>query len=476
MKRESSAQNKINDIEGQLYREHGCLLSPDDYNHVNDDIIVGHTSDGAVCALSQAQRASHVFCLGATGSLKSPFFESLFEQDMWSNRGCMVLEPHGDVSEHLLSETQPSRVRDTVFISPFSDLEYSPGVNPLALSPWASQDERATVVCDIMSTISSQMYMDDECTHAKEYLESALTALSWVPGATLLDVMNFYTCGDVRETVLECMPDGPDKRHIEDVTADASAASIDALGRRLGVFNDNVYMRRAFGQSRRTIDFNELVEQGYTILVSLKHGIVSTADVLDRNIFGSCVLSSIVRSKSKLECHQGKQKTFPILIDEFQDFVGDDVNGLLDACRERGISLMLANQYLAQLSHDELAAVGRCGTKMYMRVMDVDAASIAGDIGELNMSDLADISRFHVLMRTRTSDRTYSSVDTKWDKHATAMCHLDSEMSKEISDIVKKLSHERFMTKASAVDDEIELRCKLLRDGATRDQLAEAFC
>ena len=89
-----------------------------------------HQGTSTSVALSVAHRLRHIHIIGATGTGKSTLLERLFLQDVEQGNGCMLLDPHGDLVENIISRIPASRHSDVVVIDP-SDITNPVGLNPL---------------------------------------------------------------------------------------------------------------------------------------------------------------------------------------------------------------------------------------------------------------------------------------------------------------------------------------------------------
>lgn len=413
----------------------------------------------------------------------STFLRSLLVQDLWYNRGGLLLEPHGDLSLELLEETPPYRLHNVIYMDTLGDTEYSPGFNPLAIPPSAwlepddrTKDMRAQAVTGVVSLIAKHFSMDSGAVQLKKNLENALNALVWVPGATLLEVMDFYTNEKVRDTVLSCMPEGAEKERISEAAAKVKASDLGSLDNRIAVFQNNMNMKRMFGQSRPTLNFYRLMNEGYMIICPLNKGV--SDDDSFRNFVGAYIISSIYHDSMKREAiPQSDRVIFPLTIDEFQNFAGDDVAGMLSECRKYGLPLILANQYMAQLNGTVQTAVEQCGTKIYLKLTDSDASTLARTMGDnVTSLELANIKKFHAVVQTIRNSQTtdpFMSANLNLASVEETLQHESS--AKVISDLVKAITHERFMKRSKDIDDEINRRHEMLAGGASRDELLREF-
>lgn len=413
----------------------------------------------------------------------STFLRGLLVQDLWYNRGGLLLEPHGDLSHELLEETPPYRLHNVIYMDTLGDTEYSPGFNPLAIPPSAwlepddrTKDMRAQAVTGVVSLIAKHFSMDSGAVQLKKNLENALNALVWAPGATLLEVMDFYTNEKVRKTVLSCMPEGAEKERISEAAAKVKASDLGSLDNRIAVFQNNMNMKRMFGQSRPTLNFYRLMNDGYMIICPLNKGV--SDDDSFRNFVGAYIISSIYHDSMKRESiPQGDRVIFPLTIDEFQNFAGDDVAGMLSECRKYGLPLILANQYMAQLNGTVQTAVEQCGTKIYLQLTDSDASSLARTMGDnVTSLELANIKKFHSVVQTIRNSQTTDPFMSANLNLASVEETLQREPSSQvISKLIIDITHHRFMKRSNDIDDEINRRHEMLAGEASRDELLREF-
>lgn len=468
-------------IEGQLDRCLSKQRKEHDRTLAIVDIRKTDRVEDQVCI--SVDDPSHSYIIdGYIVTHNSTFLRSLLVQDMWYNRGGLLLEPHGDLSLELLKETPPYRLHNVIYMDTLGDKEYSPGFNPLAVPPsaWLSpdaetKDMRSQAVTSVVSLIAKHFAMDAGAVQLKKNLENALNALVWVPGATLLEVMDFYTNESVRKTVLSCMPEGAERDRITDAAEKVKAADLGSLDNRISVFQNNMNMRRMFGQSQPTLSFYQLMNEGYMIICPLNKG--ASNDNSFRNFVGAYIISSIYHDSMKREAiPQSERVIFPLTIDEFQNFAGDDVAGMLSECRKYGLPLILANQHLSQLNGTVQTAIEQCGTKIYHQTIDSDASSLARTIENVSALELANLPKFHSVVQTiRNSQTTAPFMSNNLNLAGVEETLQSMESAQKIKDLVIEISHKRFMKGSQQIDAEIDKRHEMLADGATRDELLHAL-
>jgi hypothetical protein len=96
--------------------------------------------------VSDADWRQHQYVIGASGSGKTNFLETLMLQDLGAGRGFCFIDKHGDSAKRIAdSADQP-----IIYWKP-ADLSYVIGLNPLQN---VAPDERWKVTADIVSVFS----------------------------------------------------------------------------------------------------------------------------------------------------------------------------------------------------------------------------------------------------------------------------------------------------------------------------------
>ena len=100
---------------------------------ITDGVLIGRNEyRGAIkeIKLSVNDRRRHMYVIGASGMGKSVFLKNIAYQDMVDGKGFCFIDPHGDVTEELLSMVPEDRIDDVIYFDP-SDMEFPIGMNML---------------------------------------------------------------------------------------------------------------------------------------------------------------------------------------------------------------------------------------------------------------------------------------------------------------------------------------------------------
>jgi len=88
--------------------------------HRNGRVTVFASTDfrneGRVFGIRQADRRSHLYALGKTGTGKSSLLETLIRQDIAAGEGAALFDPHGDLVERVAAGVPPERAADLIYL------------------------------------------------------------------------------------------------------------------------------------------------------------------------------------------------------------------------------------------------------------------------------------------------------------------------------------------------------------------------
>jgi hypothetical protein len=142
---------------------------------------------------------------------------------------------------------------------------------------------------------------------------------------------------------------------------------------KVGRFVENSMMRNIIGQSRSGIDFNDIMNNGKILLVNLSKGRIGEIN--------SALLGLIITAKLQMaafrraeERNEESRRDFYLYMDEFQNFTTDSIATILAEARKYRLNLVLAHQFIAQLTEKiRDATFGNIGSLISFRIGADDA-------------------------------------------------------------------------------------------------------
>jgi len=281
-----------------------------------------------------------------------------------SQGGLILIDPHGDLCEHILHLVPPSRAEDVVLID-LSDSDASVGINPLDVTLGRGRDK---AVSDLLKTLA-HIWVSSWGPRMENAFEMSLRTLFEANKVlvaqdaqhgpqqqyTLLDVLPLLTNENFCHAILQQIQDDYLHRwwreYYEPLTLMQQRDIINPVITKAAKF-ESIIARRIMGQSVSTLNFTEMVAERKIILLKLAKGIVG-ADVA--GLIGATMLGLLqITLEEQGSKDEATRVRLPIILDEFQVLAGIDY-GALAELRKYGATFFLATQSLEYLQKlDEL--------------------------------------------------------------------------------------------------------------------------
>ncbi len=391
----------------KVYRQSNVKLS-------QDGIILGHSdidTPAREVHFAKSDRSRHCYIIGSTGTGKSTLLYNMIRQDIENGEGVTLIDPHGDLYQKVLRSIPEHRIDDVVLVDP-CDFEYSAGINFLECEGQYKHIQMNYVVNEMIK-IFDRLY-DLRQTGGpifEQYMRNAMLLVmdNDFHIATLMDIPMVFEDEEYRNFLIsKCKNPFVESFWIKQAKKADGEASLRNMApyitSKLNQFTANALLRPIIGQSRSTINFRKVMDEGKILLVNLSKGLLGE---MDTQLLGMLVIGKIFSAAmSRVSIPAEQRRSMFLYVDEFQNFTTDTVAHLLSESRKFGISLILANQNLSQLlnsrgSYSVIDAVlGNVGTMLIFRLGAVDAERMQiYTKPELEAQDLQNLPDFHVAAR-----------------------------------------------------------------------------
>jgi len=312
-------------------------------------------------AISEEDRRTHMHVIGSTGTGKSKFLEHMIRQDILAGHGVCLIDPTGALYDDLVNWIESYRLykrRKIILFDP-SEENWTFGFNPLMSH---ANVELSFLVDNMVNAFAKVWGGEDQnqTPRLKRYLRLILSVLV-EKKLSLLEAQDFINVYDpaFRQYLVHDLADdrirkewlNQEARNKRDLDND-----LDSFRSRLLEFIAAPAVRNIIGQVHDTLNFKEIMEEGYILLVNLKPQLKVSVDNI--HLLGSLIVNDLLISGLGRE--KGA-KPFYLYIDECSLFINDDIGRILDLCRKFGPHLILSHQFLHQLK--------TAGDKIYHSVM-----------------------------------------------------------------------------------------------------------
>ncbi|MEI9933254.1 MAG: DUF87 domain-containing protein [Rhizomicrobium sp.] len=225
--------------------------------------------------LNAEQRSRHLHVLGASGTGKSKFLESMIRQDILAGRGLCLIDPHGTLADDLVAfcaSRNIEKYRRVHIIEPGAS-EWTIGFNPLRLRGSEDPKLRVDTMVDACAEVWGGESMDETPLLAT-CLQLVFYALA-VQRLTLVEAIQLTRSSDpegFRKLLTERLPDYVYQSYWDDFRSlprREFEERFSSTRRRLLRFLGSAVVRRILGQQAHVLDARQIMDEGDILIVNL---------------------------------------------------------------------------------------------------------------------------------------------------------------------------------------------------------------
>ena len=356
--------------------------------HTKDITYIGQTNfrnERKIFGIKQADRLSHMYIVGKTGTGKSTQLGALIRQDIAAGRGCALIDPHGDLAERIALGLPSERREDLIYFN-VPDTRRPLGFNPLSGVPPA---RRALAASGILEAFK-KIWTDSWGPRLEHILRNALLALLDQPRATLADVLRLFDDGAFRKRVAERASNPHVRdfwlREYERYPARLRADATSPIRNKVGAFLSTPVLARVITAEASSFSLREMMDDGKIFVVNLAKGKLGedTASLL-----GALLVSMIGHAAlSRADLPEDKRRDFLVYLDEYQTIATLSLASMTSELRKFHTGLVLTQHYLSETDpRIRDAILGNVGTLICFRVGAPDAEILAKEFYSVFRAD-----------------------------------------------------------------------------------------
>ncbi len=424
----------------------GMLLGYNDYRGAETKII-----------LANNDRRRHLYVIGQTGVGKSNFLQEMAKQDARNGNGFCFIDPHGDAVEDILTAIPKERAEDVIVFDP-ADTERVFGLNMLEYE----RPEEKTFVINEMINIFDRLY-DLKQTGGpmfEQYARNAMLLIMEHPesGSTLMEVPKVLADEKFRRMkLLHCKnPVVSDFwiKEAEKAGGEAALANmVPYITSKLTTFIANDMMRPIIAQQKSTLNFRSIMDEKKILLINLSKGKIGE---INSHLLGMVIVGKILMAAlSRADLPEKDRQDFYFYIDEFQNVTTDSISQILSEARKYRLNLIIAHQFIGQLSEEISKAVfGNVGSLCAFRVGPEDAEFLEKQFSPVfKARDLVNVDNYQCFARILINNEVTRPFNLK--------TYPPTEGDYQLAKSFKELSRLKYGRDVNLVNREIIERTKL---------------
>jgi energy-coupling factor transporter ATP-binding protein EcfA2 len=348
--------------------------------------------------IHQADRLFHMYLVGKTGSGKSTLMETLASEDIAAGRGCVVLDPHGDLVERLAYRVPVERQGETIYLD-VPDTRQPYGYNPLR---HVSRDRIPLAASGLMEALK-KLWSEAWGVRMEHVLRNTLYALLEYGEATLPDILRILADTSFRREVLAKVTNEQVRyfwrQEFPKYNPRYRQEMIAPIQNKVGAFLADPRLRAIFIGEKQELRFRKIMDGGGVFLANLSKGALGDDS---SNLLGSLLVTTLsLAAYSRVEIPPEERRPFFIYLDEFQLFTTLSTANMVSELRKFGIGLVLAHQHLHQLEPEVRHAIlANMGTVITFRLGPEDAEFFAREYeGVFTSLDLMNLANYDIYLR-----------------------------------------------------------------------------
>lgn len=369
-----------------------------------------------IFGIKRKDRRQHMYILGKSGTGKSVLLHNLITQNIKNGEGVCVIDPHGELAEEILELIPEDRTKDVIYFNP-ADPDYHIGFNVLQIDDPKLKHLVASGIMGIFTKIWANAW-----SSRMEYiLNNAILALLDTPGTTLLGIPRLLVDKEYRQMIIGNLKDPIVKsfwlHEYEEWREQFRNEAIAPIQNKVGQFLSTSIIRNVVGQPKSTIDIFKIMNEGKIFIVNVSKGRIGEDNSA---LLGGMIITKIqLAAMERVRIPEDQRKDFYLYVDEFQNFATESFANILSEARKYRLNLIIAHQYIAQISNSEGSKVsdavfGNVGTMIIFRVGAEDAQFLEKEFEpEFTAQDLVSLPNYNVylkLMVDGVTSRPFSAI------------------------------------------------------------------
>lgn len=367
----------------------------------NDITLLGYTnykSDNFKFGIKNEDKSRHAYVIWKTWTWKSTLISNMVRSDMVTWKWVAVVDPHWDLITTVLNHVPNRRINDVVLFD-ISDYEHPIWFN---IFQYQNEEEKNLVVSWIVGTFK-KLYWYSWWPRLEYILRNVLLSIIEYPNATLMHMIRMLTDKNFKEEVLEYVKDPVVikfwRQEFDKWQDNFRNEAISPIVNKVWQFLSSPLVRNIFWQPKTQLNFRKMMDEWKILLVNLSKWKVWEDNSI---MIGSFFVTKFqIDAMARADIEFDQRRDFFLYIDEFQNFATESFENILSEARKYRLSLIVANQYISQVSENIRNAIfGNVWTIISFWLWYDDAVLMSNQFKEIvSKNDLLSLPRFQAYIK-----------------------------------------------------------------------------
>jgi hypothetical protein len=282
---------------GTKPQPHSVDLSADRQDESLLTVLGTDTKTGRLVTISLKERYLGQYDIGGTGTGKTTLLTNMILSDISQGHGACLIDPHFDLVRSVISGMPQDRLRDVILLDLADSADYPVGIN-LYECPQPKTLKTIAATSSFVSHVFEKVWgAQTETTPRLMMVLRALTRtlIENSPEATFTEIPLLLTNEAIRATMVKNISnssiasfwEGYNRRTQRD-RDELTASTLN----KVVSFLDQDLIRNIVGQSKTTLDFRRMIDEGTILLVSLSPQYEEASRLLGSVLIGRILMAA----------------------------------------------------------------------------------------------------------------------------------------------------------------------------------------